>query len=169
MSPRSFRPNLEALDGRVLLSGMPALRISDVSLAEGNSGQTAFVFTVTLSQPSKQRVSVDFTTADGTATAGPDYQAAAGTLTFGPGQTSKTITVLVNGDNDPERNEWFAVNLSGASHASLADATATGWIANDDAAPPGYYVDPYTGWLIPDQPYTPGDTCSPDSPYYPNC
>src|SRR5262249_46659062 len=76
---------------------VPSLSISNVSLAEGNSGTTAFTFTVSLSAASGQMVGVNYATADGTATVGSgDYQATSGTLTFNPGQLSKTITVLVN-------------------------------------------------------------------------
>jgi hypothetical protein len=151
---------VEQLDGRCLPSANPVISISDVSHAEGDSGQTAFVFTVTLSKASSKQVSVDFATADGTATAGEDYAgqpggkdyiSQAGRLTFAPGETAKTITVLVNGDTDIEGNGQFAVNLSGASGAKIADAQGVGTILNDDVYP-GTYPDPYTGVPIPPQP-----------------
>ena len=173
MSQHSFRPQLEELGSRLLPSASPAISISDVWVTEGNSGQTAAVFTVSLSKPSSHTVTVNFATADHSATAGLDYQAAAnggysspvgsdyqaasGTLTFAPGETTKTITVLVNGDTNPERFESFAVNLSGARHASIAVASGFGYIEDDDAPPPGLYVDPYSGWLIPFQGPPPPD------------
>lgn len=67
--------------------------------------------------------------------AGNDYQAAAGTLTFAPSDTTKTITVLVNGDTTFEQDETFTVHLSNASNATIAVADGTGTITNDDAAP----------------------------------
>ena len=69
------------------------LSISDVTVAEGNSGTTNAVFTVTLSAASASTVTVDYATANGTATAGSDYTAATGTLSFAAGTTSKTMTV----------------------------------------------------------------------------
>ena len=50
-------------------------------------------------------MTVDFATANGTATAPADYQATAGTFTFTPGQTTRTVTVPVNGDLLDEANE----------------------------------------------------------------
>jgi len=59
-----------------------------------------------------ESVTVDYATADGTATAGDDYEEASGTLTFAEGETTKTIEVTVNGDTDIEDDETFTVNLS---------------------------------------------------------
>jgi hypothetical protein len=110
------------------------LSITGLSQREGDSGTTAFSFTVTLSAPSSQTVTVHFATADGTATtASGDYQAASGDLTFNPGDTSTTVTVQVNGDTTPERDESFSVNLSSASNAELFVSSAQGTILNDDA------------------------------------
>jgi hypothetical protein len=110
----------------------PALRIGDVTVTEGNTGTVAATFTVTLSATSAQTIAVAYATANGTATAGSDYQAANGTLTFVPGETSKTITVLVNGDRLPEPNETFFVNLSSPTNATLADGQGAGTIRDDE-------------------------------------
>jgi hypothetical protein len=109
-------------------------------LNEGNSGTTAFNFTVSLSAASSQTVSVNFATANGTATAGEDYTAASGTLTFAPGEVNKTLTVQVNGDALIEGNETFTVNLSNASNATIAIAEGTGTILNDDVC--SYSISP---------------------------
>lgn len=77
-------------------------------------------------------VTVNWATADGTATAGQDYVAASGTLTFSPGETQKTISVTVSGDVVPEPNETFRVVLSGAVNASIADGDGLGTIEDDD-------------------------------------
>jgi hypothetical protein len=113
-------------------SSNPALAISDVSTTEGSTGTTAFVFTVRLVAPSNQAVSVNYATADGSAAAGSDYQAASGTLTIPAGQTTGTITVLVNGDRLAEANETFAVNLSAPTNAIIADGTGVGTILDDE-------------------------------------
>jgi hypothetical protein len=110
-----------------------SLSIDSVNLKEGNSGTTAFVFTVTLSDPSSSTVTVDFATEDGTAIVNDgDYQPASGTLTFEPGQTEKTVTVPVNGDEKVEEDETFFVILSYASGASIDQGTGIGTILNDD-------------------------------------
>jgi len=115
----------------------PSLAINDVSKAEGNSGTTAFTFTVTRSGNLVDEVSANYATANGTATAGSDYTATSGTLSFAPGEVTKTITVLVNGDKLKEANETFYVNLSGAVGASIADGTGIGTIRNDDGKTTG--------------------------------
>ena len=110
----------------------PAIAIGDVSVTEGNAGTVDAVFSVTLSAPSPQTVSVDHGASDGTATGGLDYLAAAGTLSFAPGATSRTLTVLVLGDVLDEPDETFFVALSGAVHARLGDAFGLGRILDDD-------------------------------------
>jgi urease beta subunit len=114
------------------------IKVNDVSMAEGNAGQTAFGFTVSLAAPQPGRVTVDFATADGTGTAPGDYAATSGTLTFAAGETAKTVTVQVNGDTTVEPNETFTVNLANAAgNATIADAQGVGTIVNDDqVAPP---------------------------------
>jgi ribosomal protein L35AE/L33A len=107
--------------------------INDVSVTEGNSGTTLATFTVTLSTPNSRTVTVDYTTANGTATAGSDYVTKSGTLTFAAGVTSQTIAVTVNGDTLNEGDETFNVNLSNATNATITDATGVGTIADDDA------------------------------------
>lgn len=118
---------------------VPALSINDVSLLEGNTGTTSAVFTVSLTTAAALPVSVNFATADGTATAGSDYVAANGTLNFAPGQTNQTINVVVNGDTVGEADETFYVNLSSPLNATLARGQGTGTILNDDV-PPAVYL-----------------------------
>ncbi|MFM6478152.1 MAG: beta strand repeat-containing protein, partial [Microcystis panniformis] len=116
-----------------------SLTINDVTVTEGNSGTTNAVFTVSLSSAASTVVTVNYATANGTATAGTDYTAIPPTtLTFNPGETSKTITVPVNGDNQVELNETFFLNLSNlqanGSNVTLADNQGQGTITNDDSA-----------------------------------
>ena len=110
----------------------PSLSITDVSRTEGHSGSKQFTFTVRLSSASNLAVTVAYATADGTATASSDYQAASGTLIIPAGQTTGTITVLVNGDRVGEANETFFVNLSGATNATIADGQGLGTILDDE-------------------------------------
>ncbi|CAD1797665.1 autotransporter domain-containing protein [Xanthomonas euroxanthea] len=111
---------------------VPSLSIDDISVNEGNSGTTTATFTVSLSAASGQTVSVNYATANGTATAGSDYVARSGTLTFPPGTTAQGVAITVNGDTAVEASETFSIGLSGASNASIARATGTGTIVNDD-------------------------------------
>jgi probable HAF family extracellular repeat protein len=120
-------------DGRALLLTLqPELAINNVSVTEGNSGTVYAVFTVTLSGHNTSPVTVNYATADGSATAGSDYQSTSGTLTFAPGETSKTITVQVIGDRLAEPNETFVVNLSGATSANIASGEGEGTIMDDE-------------------------------------
>jgi hypothetical protein len=114
----------------------PSISINDVSQAEGNSGTIAFNFTVSLSAASGKTVSTNYTTVDNTALGGSDYQPANDVLTFSPGQTSKQITILVNGDTQVEPNETFLVTLYNLNNASVGKATGLGTILNDDSTTP---------------------------------
>jgi hypothetical protein len=110
----------------------PSVTINNVSVTEGNKGTTSAAFTVSLSAASTSSVTVQYTTANGTATAGSDYQAAAGTLTFAPGETSKTVNELVQGDRVPEPNETFSVNLTNPLNATAANGQGVGTIVDDE-------------------------------------
>ncbi|MCL4807125.1 MAG: Ig-like domain-containing protein, partial [Thermoanaerobaculia bacterium] len=118
-------------------SPLPALSVNDVSIIEGNSGQTQLAFTVTLSAPSASPVQFDFTTADGTATtADNDYVLASGTLaTIAAGDTTYPINVTINGDTTVEPDETFFVNLSSPVNAVISDGQGIGTILNDDFTP----------------------------------
>jgi probable HAF family extracellular repeat protein len=113
--------------------GTPLVSIADApAVTEGNAGTTEAVFTVNLSNECSETVTVAYATADAGATAGSDYQATSGTLTFAPGETSKTITVLVNGDRLAESDEMFVVNLSSPTNAVIADGQGFGTILDDE-------------------------------------
>lgn len=113
----------------------PTLSINDVTVTEGNAGTINANFTVSLSAPSSQTVTVNYATADGTATGGSDYRAIASTqLTFPPMTTSQSVTVIVNGDVLDEPNETFFVNLSGPTNATIADGQGVGTIVDDDGS-----------------------------------
>jgi uncharacterized repeat protein (TIGR01451 family) len=115
--------------------GVPSISITDVTQNEGNAGTTVFTFTVSLSNASALPVTVDYATADGTATATIDYTGAAGIVTFAPSVTSQPVTVNVTGDLFTEAAETFFVNLTNPTNASIADSQGVGTISNDDGAP----------------------------------
>lgn len=114
----------------------PSVSIADVSVSEGSSGTANANFTVTLSKAATTPVTVGYSTANGTATAGTDFTANSGTLTFAPGVTAQTVTVKVTGDTAVEPDETFTVALTNPSGATLSRATATATIRNDDVAAP---------------------------------
>ena len=104
------------------------------SITEGDTGSQSLNFTVTLSVASTSTVTVNYATANGTATAGSDYTATSGTLSFAAGETSKTITVSVLGDKTVESNENFTLVLSSPSGATLGStASATVTIIDNDS------------------------------------
>ena len=118
----------------------PTISIGDVTLDEGNSGTTNFVFTVTRSGDTAGTSSVSFVTADDTATADGDYISLSGIVSFGNGVTQQTVTVTVNGDTIVEPDETFTVNLSNPFDATISDGQGLGTITNDDTSV-GFSVD----------------------------
>jgi len=115
---------------------LPGLSVSNAMRAEGNSGTAKLNFTVSLSKAATGPVTVQYGTADGTASAGSDYRAKSGTLTFAAGETSKKVSVVVSGDTAVEANETLTLNLAGASGATIVDGSGTGTITNDDGTAP---------------------------------
>ena len=112
---------------------LPKVSISGGSGKEGDDDEIDF--TVTLDKAASGSVTVDYATADGTASAGDDYTAKSGTLTFSAGQTSKTLSVSIADDSENEGDETFTVTLSNASGADLGTKTASGTIENRYVAP----------------------------------
>ena len=109
----------------------PKLSIADVSARE-DAGVANFK--VRLSPASGKAVTVNFRTADRSATAGLDYAPAAGTVRFNAGQTTRQIAVTLIDDAVAEVNERFVVRLSGAINAVLADATGVGTIIDNEVS-----------------------------------
>ena len=112
----------------------PTLAIADAQATEGAG--VSLTFTVTLAPAATEAVTVDWATADGTATAGSDYTAGSGTLTFAAGDTSKTVTVAVLDDSTDEISETVTLTLSNASGASIGDGEATGTLADNEGPAP---------------------------------
>src|SRR5581483_6795790 len=132
----------------------PSLTITDVEVVEGDEGVTPAEFTVSLFPPSKQTVSVEYYTANATATSPDDYRNKAGRLVFKPGETTKRFAVSVTTDQIDELpedqrflivpgvaidttnlRESFSVTLLNAVNARVADATGVGAIVDDDLTP----------------------------------
>ena len=134
-------PGVCTADGRTLGGGLSvssagpaALSVADAEVEESADATLAFV--VTLSKARVATTTVQYATADGSATAGADYTSTSGTLTFGRLETSKTVSVPVLDDSHDEGSETLTLTLSTASdNVRLGDATATGTITNADPLP----------------------------------
>jgi hypothetical protein len=129
----------------------PTVAIDDLASYEGNSGDTAFTFTVTLSTVSGRDVTVVASTANDTTGAHPaSSTGAAGILDYTPqsnvtvtipaGSTSATFPVVVKGDAAPEFDETFLVNLATPTGATISDTQGIGTILDDDGVVPSITV-----------------------------
>ena len=127
-------------DGRKLergiswtVQGPPAFSVSDAEVEEEPGAVLAFE--VSLSRRLRAEARVDVATVDGTATAGSDYEAVTRTLVFAPGETLKTVEVVVLDDAHDEGEETMTLVLSNAEGALIDDGEGTGTIVNNDAIP----------------------------------
>ena len=114
-------------------AGPPMLSISDARAKEGEDSSISFI--VTLSPAAGDRVSVGYVTYGGNATEGMDYTGIGGDLYFEPGETSKTIAVVVLSDSYDEGEEYFNILLYGAESAEITDDTGKGVIVNTGPMP----------------------------------
>ncbi len=125
----------------------PQFAINDVSVTEGNSGTTNAEFTITKTGNNGLQSLVYFTTVDGTATvADSDYkpivppppltEVSVNSVLFEPGDATKTVTVLVNGDTRVEPDETFTLRLDSTDNGAFTDPDGVGTIINDDCTPP---------------------------------
>ncbi len=128
-----------AADGRALsntaqasIGGPVRIRLKGGKAREGKDESLDFL--VSLNRAASHAVSVDYATADGTATAGEDYTATGGTLVFAPGETEQTVSVAILDDAVDEGKEHFLLRLSNPQGAYLRNMhrEAKGVIRNDD-------------------------------------
>ncbi len=119
--------------GGIIDNDTSAITVTNAAVTEPDSGTIGMVFTVKLSVANNRTVTVKYQTANNTAVAPADYTAVGlTTLTFSPGETSKTVTVLVKGETLKEPHETLFVNLSSPVNATIADNQGQGTILNDD-------------------------------------
>ncbi len=111
----------------------PSFSIADVTMNEGSSGMYTKKIPVTLSNANGSTFTVNYTTSNGTAINGSDYNATSGTLTFSGTTTTQNIPVKINGDTTNESDEYFYIILSNATGgATIKDNSATITLLNDD-------------------------------------
>ncbi|HXH38056.1 MAG TPA: Ig-like domain repeat protein [Thermoanaerobaculia bacterium] len=125
----NFEPSTASIEPSVQL---PRLSVSSTAIVEGNSGSQVISLLVQLSVPSPQLVRVAFTTVDGNARAGLDYEANRGVLEFPPGEIAQWVQLRVFGDTTPEPDQSFAVVLSDSTNADIGNGIGTVTILNDD-------------------------------------
>lgn len=127
----------DGLGTHAILGGVtgPVLSIAatDADRDEGDAGTTPFTFTVTRTGDDMVAASVDFAVSGDADAADFGGTLPSGTVQFAAGETEKTITLDVSGDDEGEGDEGFDVTLSGAIGASVGTASASGIIRNDDA------------------------------------
>jgi len=112
------------------------ISISDTEVTEGDSGLTTATFTVSLDEPSNHRVTLDFSTRDGSTLAGLDYVSSSGFIAIESGDITQTITIDVVGDTTDEATEIFYVDLLGIAGAIAGDTTGLGTVYDDDDPDP---------------------------------
>ncbi|MBD2518107.1 M10 family metallopeptidase C-terminal domain-containing protein [Nostoc sp. FACHB-973] len=98
------------------------------TIVEGYTSPQNATYTVSLSNASTQTITVQYATANGTATAGVDYTSTTGTLTFNPGDTSKVINIPILNDSINEADKTFSLTLTSPTNANLgttANVTTT--------------------------------------------
>ena len=115
------------------VEGPIGISVGDVEVEEGAG--VVLAFQVALTRATSSTLTIDYSTSDGSATAGADYTSTSGTLTIGAGSSSGTVEVPVIDDEHNEGSETFTLTLSNASSGTLTDASATGTITNHDALP----------------------------------
>ena len=90
---------------------------------------------VRLDRPSGISAQVNFSTADGTALAGTDYNATSGSLIIPAGETNGFVSVSINTDAFLEPNEIFYLTLANPVDVVISRAQATALILDRDALP----------------------------------
>ena len=112
--------------GNITNDDFPSINLSPngQTVVEGLTSPQNLSYTVSLSGSSPQTITVQYSTANGTALAGSDYTTTTGTLTFNPGVTSQTISIPILNDSVNEANETFTLNLTSPTNAILG-GTAT--------------------------------------------
>jgi hypothetical protein len=125
-----------AVNGTILDDDSVTANIADVSVVEGNSGQTDLVFTITLAKANDiADVLLQVSTADITATAGVDYVALTNqAVTISKGDKTATVTVKVIGETLIEKDETIKLSITQVDGAQIGDGEAIGTITNDDTA-----------------------------------
>ncbi|MEY4566520.1 MAG: hypothetical protein RLY14_1490, partial [Planctomycetota bacterium] len=118
--------------GTIISEDLPSVSVGNASVIEGNSGRKEIYFPFELSGAHSENVTISYTTKDGTAKSGSDYEAVSGTVVIPSGMTTGTIRTWVLGDTAIELDEQFTVEIVAAVNATAVGQIGTGTIVNDD-------------------------------------
>ncbi|MEO8380121.1 MAG: Calx-beta domain-containing protein [Acidobacteriota bacterium] len=110
----------------------PTVSVADIEVREGD-GVSEARFIVSLSKALTTTARVTYSTVEHTAMPDTDYVETSGSLTFAPGETAKTVTVVVRGDHLAEAQELFRLELRSSEGVPIADGSAICTIVDDDA------------------------------------
>ncbi len=124
-----------AVGGPALADSASPVTVNDITVLKPTTGTTNLVFTVRLTYPSLNTVTVQYATQDGTAHANIDYSPEAGSVVFAPGSTTKTVSVPALGSTLDSGNKSFTLSLSSAVNGTIARGSGTGTIIDDTPAP----------------------------------
>jgi len=119
--------------GTIIDNDYSVISIDDVTITEGDSGSSDAVFTVSLSTQNSRNVTMNYATADNTAS-GSDYTSQSGTLTIPAGDTEVNISIPVTGDNIDEAEETLSLDLSSPVNAAIIDPQGIVTILDNDTA-----------------------------------
>ncbi len=112
----------------VILQGVPTtptVTINDATVIEPLTGTSNVAVGLTLSAPSYETVTVQFSTADGSANAGTNYALASGTFTFNAGSTNGAVLVNIPATGATPSAKTFSVTLTSPTNCTIARASAT--------------------------------------------
>ena len=126
-------PGLASVPTVSLAAPLPTLSINDVTVTEGDAGTVTATFTVT--QNSRGKSSVRYSTSQGTAASPADFLSRTGRLKFAGGHRTSKVAITVVGDTLDEANETFFMHLTAPIGATIADGEGEGTITDNDAPP----------------------------------
>ena len=139
-----------SIEGELLPPYVSALAVRDATLAEGEAGTSDMSFTLEISPPNADSITIEHSTVDGAGLAGLDYIATSGPITIPPNTSSMTVPVEIIGDPFFEPDETFLLTIQNASYnAHITLGTAVGTIIDDEQVTHIYEEDfePRTGSL----------------------
>jgi subtilase family serine protease len=115
--------------GTILTNAFPAVSAGGAEVSESLTGLAYLPFAVNVAPSLTSGFTVNYTTSDGTAIAGKDYQAESGTLTFGPGQIQQIVYVPVYSQFIPQQQKTLDFTISNPSSTiDVIDPVVTGTI-----------------------------------------
>ena len=114
------------------------MQLSQASYAVGEDGGSVTI-QITRTTGSSGEARINYSTSNGTATAGSDFTSASGTLVFAEGDTTKTFNIPITNDSFDETDETFIVRLSDAIGTSgLGEPSIASVIITDNDPPPAF-------------------------------